>query len=426
MVNFIKEYKKGFARKERARYENPMTKKIPKGFNDHPYPYHHELELKIERVSNLGLGIARDNGWVIQVPFVLPGELVRVRIYRNHKNYSDADCMEILIPSSDRVEAKCELFGTCGGCQYQMADYSKQLEWKRNQVSDCFQRIGGLELTVLPTIPSPKIYGYRSKLTPHYQKTKDGIEPKLGFLKNGSRKILIDVPKCPIATDSINRHLQLVRKELFKERKRRGGTLLLRDVQEGVTTDPNQLVTEKVESFLFQFKAGEFFQNNPYILPGLVEHVIEQAAPKESLSLIDAFCGGGLFSLFGSMKFEKVVGIEISREGFEGARTNAKLNQISNAEFFLGDASSIFEELKSLPNPCSLVVDPPRKGCDSNFLNQCLEFQPKRIIYVSCDPATQARDAKILVDGGYEILQVQPFDLFPQTRHIENVLTLKI
>ena len=122
MVNFIKEYKKGFARKERARYENPMTKKIPKGFNDHPYPYHHELELKIERVSNLGLGIARDNGWVIQVPFVLPGELVRVRIYRNHKNYSDADCMEILIPSSDRVEAKCELFGTCGGCQYQMAD----------------------------------------------------------------------------------------------------------------------------------------------------------------------------------------------------------------------------------------------------------------------------------------------------------------
>ena len=109
-----------------------MTKKVPKGFYAHPYPYHHEVDLKIETLTNLGFGIARDDGWVIQVPFVLPGELIRARIYRNHKNYSDADSIEILQSSPDRVVAKCKLFGTCGGCQYQSVNYQKQLEWKRN------------------------------------------------------------------------------------------------------------------------------------------------------------------------------------------------------------------------------------------------------------------------------------------------------
>jgi 23S rRNA (uracil1939-C5)-methyltransferase/tRNA (uracil-5-)-methyltransferase len=293
-------------------------------------------------------------------------------------------------------------------------------------VVECFEKIGGLTLTTMPTFPSPKTYGYRSKLTPHYEKSREGMERKLGFLKHGSRRILVDVPSCPIATTSINEFLPQARTALFKETKKKGGTLLLRDVQEGVATDPKEVVSERVNGIVFQFKAGEFFQNNPFILPDLVNHVIEQANPGNSISLIDAYCGGGLFSLSASRRFQKVVGIEISREGFEGARTNALLNQIKNAEFFLGDASSIFQELQNLPRPCSLIVDPPRKGCDANFLRQCIEFRPNRIVYVSCDPATQARDAKILTEAGYRILQAQPFDLFPQTRHIENVLTLEI
>ena len=177
---------------------------------------------------------------------------------------------------------------------------------------------------------------------------------------------------------------------------------------------------------IFQFKAGEFFQNNPFILPTLVKHVIESAKPQTSHSLIDAYCGGGLFALSASSHFQKVAGIEISREGFEGARNNAVLNQVENVDFYLGDASTIFSEVGSLPRPCSLIIDPPRKGCDIDFLKQTLEFLPTRIVYVSCDPSTQARDAKILVEAGYKILHVQPFDLFPQTRHIENVLTLEI
>ena len=157
----------------------------------------------------------------------------------------------------------------------------------------------------------------------------------------------------------------------------------------------------------------------------MVEHVVAEASEGASALLVDAYCGGGLFSLSAAAQFERVVGIEISREGFEWARANALLNKITNAEFYLGDASSIFDELEGCGQTCSLVVDPPRKGCDEVFLKQTLDFRPARIVYVSCDPATQARDLKFLVAGGYRLLKAKPFDLFPQTRHVENVVTLE-
>ena len=391
----------------------------PKGFNEHPYPYHHELILDVENVTNLGFGIARDNGWVIQIAFVLPGERVKVRIFRNHKNYSEADCIEVIEKSTDRVDPQCSLFGTCGGCQYQSVEYATQLKWKRNQVVDNFERISGLQVDVLPVVPSPKQYGYRSKLTPHYEKARSSDPRKIGFLKYGSRKVVIDVPSCPIATDEINEKLPAAREELHQTlKKKKGGTLLLRHTLEGVVTDPKKVVSEKVGELIFQFKAGEFFQNNPFILPSLVDYVVEQAKTGTSSLLVDAYCGGGLFSLSAAKHFKKVVGIEISREGFEWARANASINRIENADFFLGNASSIFDELESQDEDFSLVIDPPRRGCDQDFLDQTLSFKPNKIIYVSCDPATQARDAKILVDGGYKITEVQPFDLFPDRKSV--------
>jgi 23S rRNA (uracil1939-C5)-methyltransferase/tRNA (uracil-5-)-methyltransferase len=381
----------------------------------------------IENVTNLGYGIARDDGWVIQIPFTLPGERINARIFRNHKNYSDADCIDILTPSADRVEARCELFGVCGGCQYQAVRYETQLEWKRQQVKDSFNRIGGIEIDVEPVEPSPKTFGYRSKLTPHYERARSSDKRKIGFLRHGSRKMLIDVPQCPIATEAINDALPAAREEIYSmQGKKKGGTILLRDTPEGVVTNPKKTASERVGKLLFQFRAGEFFQNNPFILPKMVDHVIGQAKEKNSGLLVDAYCGGGLFSLSGAEYFDRVVGIEISREGFEWARANALLNKINNAEFLLGDASTIFQELENNKQSCSLIIDPPRKGCDEDFLKQTLEFRPERIIYVSCEPATQARDVQSLIEGGYRILQAKPFDLFPQTRHVENVITLEL
>jgi 23S rRNA (uracil1939-C5)-methyltransferase len=397
----------------------------PKGFVPTPYPYHHELELEISDITNLGVGIGRDDGWVVQVPYCWPGEKVRVRIFRNHANYSQADLVEVTEPSPDRIEPLCSLYGTCGGCQYQGVRYETQLRWKREQVENSLVRLGGLSVEVKPVLPSPRPFGYRSKLTPHFQGGRQGKDLTIGFLRQGSRKALVDVAQCPIATDAINQAMPAAREELQKAPKRkRGGTLLLREVIEGVVTDPKQLVSERVGELIFHFKAGEFFQNNPYILPKLVDHVVAQAKAEENHLLVDAYCGGGLFGLSAAAQFEKVIGIEISREGFEGARTNARINQIENAEFFLGDASSIFEEIKGFTGSAALVIDPPRRGCDPDFLRQAIEFSPQRIVYVSCEPATQARDARILVEGGYQPVLAQPFDLFPQTRHVENVLTL--
>jgi len=397
----------------------------PKGFIPHPYPYHHELELDISDITNLGMAIGRDNGWVIQVPFCWPGEKVKVRIFRNHSNYSQADLVEVLSPSPDRISPVCKLYGTCGGCQYQGASYEAQLGWKWQQVENSLVRLGGISVEVNPVIPSPRPYGYRSKLTPHYQGGRKDQEMTIGFLKQGSRKALIDVPQCPIATDKINAMLPAAREELKSApKKKKGGTLLLREVIEGVISDPKQLVSEQVGDLTFHFKAGEFFQNNPFILPQLVQYVVSQANSGENTLLVDAYCGGGLFGLSAAKEFERVVGIEISREGFEGARTNAQINRIDNAQFFLGDASSIFQKIQADKQSTALIVDPPRRGCDPDFLRQAIEFSPRCIVYVSCEPSTQARDARILIEAGYQAVAAQPFDLFPQTRHVENVLTL--
>ena len=350
---------------------------------------------------------------------------MKVKIFRNHANYSQADLVEVLTSSPDRTSPKCELYGICGGCQYQSLTYESQLLWKQKQIENSLVRLGGISVQVNPVVPSPKFYGYRSKLTPHYQAGRKDKELTIGFLKQGSRKMLVDVPICPIATDSINEKLPLAREEIKKApRKKRGGTLLLREVMEGVVTDPKQFVSEKVGELIFHFKAGEFFQNNPYILPQLVAYVVQQADGKQHSLLVDAYCGGGLFGLSAASDFDQVVGIEISREGFEGARTNAQLNKIKNAQFFLGDASSIFDEINGGSGKAALVIDPPRRGCDPDFLRQAIDFSPSRIVYVSCEPATQARDAQVLVEAGYQAIDAQPFDLFPQTRHVENVLTL--
>lgn len=397
----------------------------PKGFIAHPYPYHHELELVISDITNLGIGVGRDEGWVIQVPFCWPGEKVKARIFRNHSNYSQGDLVEVITPSKDRIDPVCKLHGSCGGCQYQGAHYEAQLLWKQQQVENSLVRIGKVAVSVQPVVPSPKPFGYRSKLTPHYQGGRQGEDLKIGFLKNGSRRALVDVSYCPIATDAINQALPEAREELKKApKKKKGGTLLLREVMEGVVTNPKQMVSEQVGDLIFHFKAGEFFQNNPYILPQLVEYVVDQANADENNLLVDAYCGGGLFGLSAASRFQQVVGIEISREGFEGARTNAQINRIENAQFFLGEASSIFDEMKWFSGSAALIIDPPRRGCDPDFLQQAIAFSPSRIVYVSCEPATQARDAQILLEAGYRAIAAQPFDLFPQTRHVENVLTL--
>lgn len=397
----------------------------PKNFSPKPYAYHQEIELQIEDLTNLGSGVGRDDNWVVFVPYALPGERVRVRIWRNKKSHSDADLVEILEPSPERREPRCKLFGECGGCQYQHLSYTMQLGWKTEQIRALLKKMTGYAGPVERCKGSEVIYGYRSKITPHFRKAPHLPGVAIGFERAATRSV-IDVRECPIASERINAALPAERERLRRgdHAFKRGGTLLLRDSRDGIITDMRARAVEKVGAFEFSFLAGEFFQNNPHVLPMMLDSAIEQAHGEGIRFLVDAYCGVGVFGIWGSARFEKVTGIEVSEAAVEQAKENIQINGIRNMEVHAGKAESLFADLEWNPKETALLLDPPRKGCDVDFIRQLLEFRPARIVYVSCGPDSQARDVRLLMDGGYAVRHVQPFDLFPHTRHIENVLTL--
>ena len=422
----------------------------PKKFNPHPFEYHQELTLEIDSLSNLGVGIARvpiDNpdadsaesqGWVVFVPSTLPGETVLARIFRNNKGHSQADLIEVLEPSPDRLDPKCPLFGKCGGCQYQHLSYEKQLKWKTLQVEGLLKHMAGVETECSPAMPSPKQWGYRSKITPHFKRPRDGKIGDIGFLLAGQRSHLVDVPHCPIAMDEINAVMPEIRDRTRADHKsyKKDATLLLRcssgmkpEDPPFVETNHRNVICERVTTdageIVFQFLAGNFFQNNPYILPSFTSYVAEQASSGGAKYLVDAYCGSGLFSLCLAHKFEKVAGVEVSETAADWAQKNADLNNIKNTSFLASSAEAIFADITFPSAETAVVIDPPRKGCNEEFLTQLFEFGPSKVIYVSCNPATQMRDLKEFLTEGYELTEVQPFDLFPQTRHLECVIVLE-
>ncbi|MFA6289127.1 MAG: class I SAM-dependent RNA methyltransferase [Opitutaceae bacterium] len=432
--------------------------------NDRPFAYHHELELEIATLTNLGVGLGRvphpDDPaakWVVMVPFTLPGERVRVRVFRNHKNFSEADLVTVLTPAPKRITPPCPLFARCGGCQYQNLAYDEQLLWKRRQVEELLKYMAGIEFHVSPVIGSPVEYGYRSKITPHFNAPREGrdgppgrpglrgselardSEPleqarshpefPIGFLRQGTRFDIIDVPRCEIATAPINARLAEsranVRAKAANGDYQRGGTLLLRDASGHVTTNYDEIVTETVGDLKLKFLARDFFQNNPFILPAFTGYARDQAAASGARFMVDAYCGSGLFALTAAPAFEKVAGIEISESSIIFAKQNAASNNLANVTFQAGDAAAIFAGLTFPAADTVVLIDPPRKGCDEAFLQQLFAYGPRAVVYVSCDPATQMRDLKSFLAAGYELTAVQPFDLFPQTRHLECVITLR-
>lgn len=417
--------------------------------------------------------------WVVMVPNVIPGERVRVRIFRNFRNYSEGDLVEVLTASIDRVIPVCPVASECGGCQLQHMSIESQRRWKAASVRDSLRQYGILNnnvninqgVLVSPTIGTPEFWGYRSKLTPHYQapekrRRKSRGQPEstavaqnikaIGFQRQTNRSI-IDVAQCPIATQAVNDKYAQVRTELLSQPSTRtkGATLLFRqaNVQKNaahdddglkttdkdddqlnpdyVCTNHQEYLTTRVRGLDFTYQAGNFFQNNYYVLPLMVDHVVRHASSATQspencgmTHLVDCYCGSGLFALSAAARFETVVGIEINAKAVEEATANALRNNIANCQFRAAAAEAIFADISHFPKRTTAVVlDPPRKGCSMDFLTQLNDFAPQRIVYMSCDPTTQARDAQYLVGTGhYAITSVQPFDLFPQTRHIECLI----
>ncbi len=426
----------------------------PARFVPFPFHYHQEVELEIESLTNRGMGIGRTDvssssasdalasetkPWVIMVPGVIPGEKVVVKIFRNFPNYSEADLVEILQPSPERTVPPCPIADTCGGCQWQHMSIFLQREWKTRLVQEALEQYGVTYSEIQPCLGTDETLHYRSKLTPHYQqpaKSKRGVNNEkhieaIGFQKQTSRQIL-DVTECLIATPAVNAAYQAARDQLLSEpsTKKKGATLLFRQANlddDYVESDHKVLLTTVVDGLKLTYRAGNFFQNNYYVLPLMVQELVAQAIKGDQMThLADCYCGSGLFALSAAKYFDRVVGIEVNDLAIEEATSNAVTNNISNVKFLSASAEGIFKVIQDFPRESSVVVvDPPRKGCSEEFLEQLYTFSPQRIVYMSCDPTTQARDAAGILKAGYTATYIQPFDLFPQTRHIECLMVFE-
>jgi 23S rRNA (uracil1939-C5)-methyltransferase len=356
------------------------------------------IDLKIEDIAFGGKGIGREQGKAIFVPYTIEGELVSAEVVREKKQFAEAELVEVKESSPHRVTPECPYFGRCGGCAYQHIDYEHQLAIKWRQVRDVLQRIGKFkDIPLRPIIPSPKQYEYRNRITVHVQ---DGV---IGFFQRDSHR-LIDTERCPISCDEVNRAL----KEL-RGRDPRDGHYTLR-----ASRGPRV-----------------FSQTNNEVADALRNLIVHLVAPNQDL-LIDAYCGAGVFAKALLKKFERVVGIDWDRFAIAAAKENATEKEIYiasdvQAELSRSDSFLAAEgDTRRLGSRRSLtvIVDPPAIGLSTDVRHALLDLAPTTLIYVSCNPATLARDLKELA-GKFTIDSVTPLDMFPQTAEIEVAVDLQ-
>lgn len=415
-----------------------------------------EIEILITSLGSSGEGIGSIDGMKVFVEGALPGELVKVKITEQKKNYAIGSLLNLNTKTPNRRDPVCPLFGTCGGCQIMHLSYEEQLNVKRGKVYDSLKRIGHLDVTVNPCLPSPKPLAYRNKIQLPTLYDNKGL--KVGLYKRNTHEI-IPVSKCyiqceegekilheilPYLNDPSIRYI-LIRntihtKEALVILVTSGKSQIkpfpcppeVKGVVENINpTDRNTILSNRWKtiegrSFIyeellgkrFKISAGSFFQVNTLQAENLYKLALLEADIQRDEIVIDAYCGVGTLSLFASDYAKEVIGIEEFAEATQNATENAKLNQVTNATFYAGKTEHL---LSKLPSPDVIFLNPPRKGCERSVLEN---IQSKRVIYVSCDPATLARDLAILVQQGYKIEKVQPFDMFPQTMHVETLVKL--
>jgi tRNA (uracil-5-)-methyltransferase len=435
---------------------------------------------------------------IYTVPFTVPGDVVRAKVIVHHQKdrHSMTDYIKVLTPSPLRDDSRvfCKYFSSCSGCQFQMLDYSEQLKHKRSIVEKAFKNFSSLPEHLVPqvldTMGSPLDRGYRTKLTPHFDappgarsrsNRRSGIKPtwekvpEIGFMLKG-RRITLDIEDCPIGTDAVRAGMKRERKRVVEQLDKysKGATILLRESTERVPTSevpaqlPEDVIAvpvpgtdktdlkscisnsmaesrEYIDKYEFLNPAGSFFQNNNSILSPFTQYIRDNIIPpsapgaKPVKYLIDAYSGSGLFTVTLSGMFEQSMGIDVATQSIEYASKNAAINGIppTSASFLAADAAELFKKVTYPADETVVVIDPSRKGCDDNFLRQLLAFGPRRVVYVSCNVHTQARDVGVLVHGylngrdekagrgrRYRIESLRGFDFFPQTGHVEGVAVL--
>ena len=443
-----------------------------------------KYECKIVDIGQNGVGIGKHEGFTVFVDGALLGEVVDVKIKKSKKKYAEGLVSKIKERSPYRVDRACNpKYTNCGGCQIQELDYQKQLDLKTNIVKEDLKRIGGLEdVQVFDTIGMEKPFRYRNKAQFPVQ-MEDG-KVKIGFYRKKSHDI-IDIDKCLIQDEKNDLIIDIIRKyieeeniSIYDEKSHKGllrhivtkvgftsGQVMvvlvatedrfknldrlienLKDQVEGFTSlvvninkdktnvilglkninkYGNGKIVDSIGDLKFEISPLSFFQVNPIQTEVLYNKALEYADLKEGDRVFDIYCGIGTISLFLAQKAEFVYGVEIVEDAIKDARLNAKLNGMDNLEFFVGKAEEVVPEIyKEGKKANVVVVDPPRKGCDERVLDTIVEMEPDRVVYVSCNPSTLARDLRYLEDRGYRCEKVQPVDLFPHSVHVETVALL--
>lgn len=349
------------------------------------------MELQIQDVAFGGKGVARTDGKAVFVPYVIDGEIVSASITREHKKFLEAELETIVTRSPHRVEPRCPYFGRCGGCVYQHIEYEHQLALKWRQVKETLRRIGGLkEPPMRPFIPSPIEYRYRNRITIH---VRDGV---IGFFRRESNKLLA-IERCPIARDEVNAKLA----DLCGSNPHDGHYTLR------VTDGPRV-----------------FTQANDGVAAAMLD-LVDRLIPPAGGTLIDAYCGAGFFAKRLRARFERVIGIDWDEYAITVAREDARDNEtyvVADVEAELGARLRSIASASHEGNS-AVIVDPPATGLTKKILEILVKYRPTQLIYVSCNPATFARDLAAL-EQSFGIDSITPLDMFPQTAEIEMVVKL--
>jgi len=366
------------------------------------------VQLRIEDIAFGGEGVARLEDFVVFVPFVLVGEVVEAEIIELKKSFARARLVRVVQASPERVEPACQYFGACGGCQYQHIAYEAQLRFKQKQIADLLQRIGGFAPeVVLPVVPCPQPYGYRNRIMIRSQWNKPAQKLNIGFIR-WDCGLVEDIEECKIAEPAINEQIRQVRAH---PPPKGGIKVVLRIPPEGWDVPPDS-----------------FFQNNFFLLSKLVETVRELLHSSGTRHLVDLYCGVGFFGIELADAVERFVGVEYDQPAIRAARRNAAARGRTNGEFVSASVEEALPELlrRFSPQASTVLLDPPRKGCQRQILQLLRSQRPAQVIYVSCHPATMARDLNILCEGGvFELARMLPLDMFPQTQHVECIADVR-
>ena len=383
------------------------------------------VEVTIERILPGGAGLAHADGRTLLVALAAPGDRAMVRIERVQGRVAFASIVEVLSPSPVRVEPPCPYFGRCGGCDFQQLSYEAQLASKVEIIRDCVRRIARIEFTGdIPITSSPNIWHYRSRA----QWQHDPQRKWLGYYERASHRVC-DVAQCPVLVPGLQATLESLREQMKEDLLPEELTELQAVAgDEGaslappVREHPTREVSRRINGHIYRFSAEGFFQINHELLEPLLAAALLNA---HGQTAVDLYCGAGLFTLPLSQRFQRVFGVEANAQAIGYARRNLEEANLRNATFEVSRVGDWLAEHGEQLAPVDFVLlDPPRAGAEDGALEGILALKPLHISYVSCDPATLARDLKALAAGGYRLDSLAAFDMFPHTHHVETVAHL--